>query len=99
MRRVFLDTCGILALVNKRDSLHDIAVTVNGLLLLDKVRFFSTDYVLVEVGNALAKNKKLAIKTLKNLRESEDIKLIKITDKFLNKSLQLYEKYSDKKWG
>ncbi|MFQ5707384.1 MAG: type II toxin-antitoxin system VapC family toxin [bacterium] len=99
MRKIFLDTCGILALVNKRDSLHQKAVKVNGLLLLEQVQFFTTEYILVEVGNALAKNKGLAIKTLKNLCEGEGIELIKITDEFLNKSLQLYEKYSDKDWG
>lgn len=64
MRKIFLDTVGILALVNKRDSLHEHAVKINFELLLEKVNFYITDYILVEVGNALAKNKMLTIKTL-----------------------------------
>ena len=62
MRKIFLDTCGILALVNTRDFLHKDAVQVNSILLLENVIFFTSDYILVEVGNALAKNKSLAIK-------------------------------------
>jgi predicted nucleic acid-binding protein len=99
MRKVFLDTSGILALVNKRDFLHKKAKKVNETLLLENVRFYTTDYILAEVGNALAKNKTLALKTLKNMQESEDTELVKITDALLNEALHLYEKYSDKDWG
>ena len=99
MRKIFLDTCGILALVNKRDSLHEKAKEVNISLLLEKVQFYTTDYILAEVGNGLAKNKKLALKTLKNLQENEDTEIIKITNALLTKTLELYEKYSDKEWG
>ena len=99
MRKIFLDTCGILALVNTRDFLHKDAVQVNSILLLEKVDFFTTDYILVEVGNALAKNKSLAIKTLNYLQNSEDIQLIKITDEVLNKALKIYKQYTDKEWG
>ena len=94
-----MDTSGILALVNKRDFLHEKVKKANFTLLAENVRFYTTDYVLVEVGNALAKSKKLAIKTLKNLQKSEDTEVVKITDELLTGALQIYEKYSDKEWG
>jgi len=99
MRRIFLDTCGILALVNKRDSLHEKAQKVNESLLLQNVRFLTTDYILAEVGNALAKNKRLAVRALKHLQESEDTEVVKITEELLNEALKIYEKYADKEWG
>jgi predicted nucleic acid-binding protein len=37
MRKIFLDTGGILALVNKRDALHQKAVKVNAKLELDLI--------------------------------------------------------------
>jgi hypothetical protein len=99
MRKIFLDTVGIIALVNKRDSLHEHAVQINSQLLLEKVTFHITDYILVEVGNALAKNKMLAIKTLDNLRNSEDIQSFNMTKEILEEAIGLYKKYADKEWG
>lgn len=99
MRKIFLDTGGILALVNKRDTLHKKAVQVNGTLELEEVRFIITDYIVVEIGNALAKHKELAIKTLNHLQTSEDIQRTKITDEIFDQALELYKKYSDKDWG
>lgn len=99
MRKIFLDTGGILALVNKKDILHKKAVQVNEALELEEVRFIITDYIIVEVGNALAKHKELAIKTLDHLQTSEDIQRIEITDEIFDQALELYKKYSDKEWG
>ena len=99
MRKIFLDTCGILALINKRDSLHDKAKEINQSLLKEKIRFITTDYILAVVENALAKNKALAVKALKNLQESEDTEIVKIRDELFNEALRLYEKYTDKEWG
>lgn len=99
MRKIFLDTCGILALLNNRDFLHPNAVLVNSILLLENVSFYTTDYILVEVGNALAKNKSLAIKALDYLQNSPDVQLIKITEEELDQSLQIYKQYTDKEWG
>jgi uncharacterized protein len=99
MKRIFLDTSGILALVNKKDILHVKAVQTNTLLLLSEIQFVITDYIFVEVGNALCKNKPLAIKTLRFLRETNDITFIKINDSFFEKALALFENFKDKEWG
>lgn len=53
MRKIFLDTSGVLALVNKRDRLYSIAKGTVDLLKSDGCRFFVTDFILVEIGNAL----------------------------------------------
>jgi len=99
MRKIFLDTGGILALINKRDALHKKAIKVNKVLEQEEVQFIVTDYIVVEVGNALAKHKELAMKTLDHLQTSEDIQRLKITDEIFDQALELYKKYSDKEWG
>ena len=99
MKKLFLDTGGILAAVNKRDSLHIKAVKVNRQLELGHVQFIITDYILVEVCNSLAKRKKLAMKTIEYLQTSEDIKILKITDSIFSKAIDIYKQYFDKDWG
>lgn len=99
MRKIFLDTGGILATVNNRDALHKKAMEVNKKLELEKVQFIITDYVLVEVCNALSKHKSLALKALEHLQTSKDINLITITDAIFTKGIEMYKKYSDKDWG
>ncbi len=99
MRKVFLDTCGILALVNSDDNLHIKAVEVNNSLLLEKTRFYVTDYVLTEVANALSKRKLLGIKTINCLLSSEDTQFVRIDKKTFDESIEIYRKYSDKQWG
>lgn len=99
MRRIFLDTCGILAIVNKRDSLHKKAVQINSVLLFENVNFITTEYIIVEVGNALAKDKSLALKTINHLYGSEDVQILKITDIMFDRALDVYKQYIDKEWG
>lgn len=99
MRKIFLDTGGVLATVNKRDALHKKAVELNEKLESEQVQFITTDYVLVEICNALSKHKSLALKTLENFQTSEDIRIIKITDDVFDQAIAMYTKYSDKDWG
>jgi predicted nucleic acid-binding protein len=99
MKKIFLDTCGILALVNKRDQLHERALEVNQTLKQKETLFFLSDYIIAEVGNALFKNKKLAIRTLDFLLSAEDIQLIQMNEILFLKTLKIYKKFFDKNWG
>lgn len=55
MRRVYLDTIGLLALWNARDQWHEAAVRVLGELTAEGVEFWTSTYVLLECGNAAAR--------------------------------------------
>ncbi len=99
MRQVFLDTSGILALVNKADNLHTKAIEINQILLLESTQFITTDYVIVEVGNALSRHKSLAIKTIDFLLNSTDIEIIEIDRTIYDDALAIYKAYADKDWG
>ena len=53
--KVFVDTTAWLALVNKTDTLHLAAADLNRDLLSRGVRYVTTDAVLTEVANSLAR--------------------------------------------
>jgi len=95
---IFIDTGFIIALINKRDSHYQEAQH-----LADKVEhhpFITTDAVLLEIGNALAKNfKKQAIDVIKHFNTSPNVTIIHLNALLFNKALQLYDKYQDKTWG
>jgi len=95
---IFIDTGFIIALINKRDSHYQEAQH-----LASKVEhhpFITTDAVLLEIGNALAKNfKKQAIDVIKHFNTSPNVTIIHLNALLFNKALQLYDKYQDKTWG
>jgi predicted nucleic acid-binding protein len=55
MRRVYLDTIGLLALWNARDQWHEVAVRVLGELTAGGADFWTSTPVLLECGNAAAR--------------------------------------------
>ena len=54
-RKVFVDTSAWLALVNKSDAAHQKAKKVRDALLKDHIQFVVTNYVMVEIANALCR--------------------------------------------
>jgi predicted nucleic acid-binding protein len=95
---LFLDTSYILALVNTRDEFHHQAIN-----LADKIdnRIITTEAILTEIGNALAKQqwRELAIDTLNDLRNDENIEIIPVSSDLFSKAFKLYSSRKDKEWG
>lgn len=93
-----MDTSFVLALINERDQYHDQARNLsyrfeNSLLL-------TTDAVLLEIGNAMAKDfREEAAAIIKVLRNSQRVEVIETSERLFEKGLEFYEKHSDKTWG
>lgn len=51
---VFVDTAAWLALLNKSDTLHEKAKKIRNKLVKERRQFVLTDYVIVEIANALS---------------------------------------------
>ncbi len=98
---VFVDTVAWLALVNKSDGLHDSARTVRDQLIQQKAKLITTDFVVVEIANSLARLplRGLARKLIDFIRTSDTVELVTITPEFLEKAYQLYCTRDDKEWG
>lgn len=95
---VFIDTSYILALVNRTDSQHERAQQAS---LQAGRAYLTTEAVLTEVGNALARQRwrALSIATLRILRTSADIQIVAISSDIFARAVAFYSERPDKDWG
>ena len=99
--RIFVDTAGWLALANKSDILHKPAIELNQNLLSGGAHYITTDYILTEVANSLARppHRKPIIRFLEAIFSSKGVTILTITQSRFLRAWQLYKKRPDKEWG
>ena len=96
--RIFVDTSFVLALLNERDQYHQQAEALS--FKFEESFLITTVAVLLEIGNALAKDfRKEATAVIKLLRNSDKVEVVQIDERLLEKALDIYEKYDDQTWG
>jgi predicted nucleic acid-binding protein len=96
--RIFVDTSFVIALINERDQYHERAVALS--YAFDSSPLITTDAVLLEIGNALAKNfRNEAIGVIQTLRGGANTETVEIDQSLFEKGLETYQKYADKDWG
>lgn len=96
--KVFVDTLFVIALINQRDAYHakasELADVYDGKPLL------TTDVVLLEIGNALARNfKRQAIEVIDNFLTSGEVEIVRLSPQLFEQAYLLYKQYQDKEWG
>lgn len=98
MNKIFVDTFYVVALVNKRDEFHEKA---NELVLeFDSQPLLTTDAVLLEIGNSLARNnKQKSIEVISQFISAEEIEIVRLDETLFNKAFDLYKNHADKSWG
>lgn len=98
MEKTFVDTAFILAIVSEKDELHQKArdlVKTYGMMT-----WLTTDLVLYEVANSLARNAKpQAQKIISDFLEADGVEIIYASPALFRKGFALYCKYADKTWG
>ncbi len=96
--KVFIDTVFVIALVNRRDTYHAKAVELSN--LFGQKLFLTTDIVLLEIGNALARNfKRQSIEIIDSFLASSDVEIVHLTPQLFERAYSLYKQYQDKEWG
>ncbi len=95
---IFVDTSYLLALLNSHDEFHQHASAIADQI---DVKLITTEAVLTEIGNALAKSqwRELAVDTLNDLRDDEDVEILSISSELFSKALKFYSSRMDKEWG
>lgn len=95
---LFIDTSYILALVNTRDEFHDTALQLANQIAEPLI---TTEAVLTEIGNALAKppGRQLAVDTINDLRDDPEVELISVSFKLFTKAVKYYSERMDKEWS
>ncbi|MBI4650833.1 PIN domain-containing protein [Candidatus Desantisbacteria bacterium] len=98
---IFIDSFAWIASINKSDNYHEVILELFKELLEKRVKFFTTNYVIVETINALSKVtfRKALIEFVDKLEKSPSVRIIKITNKMYNNAWVFYQKRMDKDWG
>ncbi|MFQ5709694.1 MAG: type II toxin-antitoxin system VapC family toxin [bacterium] len=101
MTEVFLDAAYAIALSSPSDQYHERAKVLAEQLEADGTQLITTLAVLLEIGNALAKQRyrAAAIELLDSLQEDPDIEIIPISEDLFNRAFLLYCERQDKEWG
>ena len=98
MSETFVDTSFVIAVVNHRDQYHEDAVKLAN--LYDGQPLVTTEAVVLEIGNALARNYKAeAVATIEDFLESDEVTVVRMSTELFARSFDLYKRYIDKSWG
>ena len=98
--RIFVDSHYLIALLNPSDQYHDLALDCSR--ELDDARLWTTDWVLIEVADALCMSpglRLLAARTLKAARSGGNMIVVGATPELWQKALSFYERHADKQWS
>jgi predicted nucleic acid-binding protein len=101
MIEVFLDTSFAIALSSVTDHNHVRAVQLANQLEANRTRLVTTQAILLEIGNALSKQKYriAAIQILESLETDPNIEVILLTRDLYTEAFNLFKQREDKEWG
>ncbi len=90
-RPILIDTSFVMALVDKNDEYHQIAVDLS--FRLDESRAVITDVIFLEIGASLARKfKQEAIAIIENFIASQQVRVIYLTPTLFQNGFELYKK-------
>lgn len=101
MTPVFLDSAGLIALLNVRDSLHAAALSVWNEFVITQTPLVTTSLVLIELGDCLSssRHRSLAIEMRQQLLRSTQCEIVSATPELEIAGWNLYSNRPDKDWG
>lgn len=101
MPTVLVDTAAWIALVNTRDELHSRAQQTMADLRQQKVALITTEFVLLEVSNALCTLawRERGVRLIDGLRSLADLQIVIVDTTLLAEGWQLYRSRLDKEWS
>ncbi len=100
MNTAFVDTAGWIGLFNANDSLHTRAQAVYQSLVQRRTRLITTEFVLLEVADALSipALRASTITVINNLRHGS-VEITPVSEELLAKGWAIYSQRLDKEWG
>ena len=98
---VFLDTSFVVALAVRTDENHARALKVSQILRVSRTRLITTQAILLEVGNAFAKQpfREAAITIQGNLAVDPHVSIFPLSEPLLRRAWSLFAERKDKDWG
>ncbi len=96
--QTFIDTLFVVALINQRDRYHEQATEMAD--LYEGQPLLTTEGVLLEIGNALARGYKAeAVEVIQGFLSSPDVQVVRLTPELFDRAFALYQSHQDKEWG
>lgn len=101
MNELFLDTAYAIALSVTSDENHDRAVELAEQLESRQTRLITTRAVLLEIGNALSRQRyrEAAVQLLEALEQDPQVECVPLTDELYRQAFELFRSRPDKDWG
>ena len=98
---VFLDTVGLIALLNQDDQYHHRAAEAFARIGQTARKVITTDLVLAELGNSLARTalREDVFWLIRQLHEDRSSTVLYVTRQRFHEALELYHARQDKSWG
>ena len=98
---VFLDTGYVIALAAPTDQLHATARALADQMAKDGTRIVTTRAVLLEIGNALAKQRyrPAAVQILTSLESDPRVTIVGLSDALFTQGFEMFCNRKDKEWG
>ena len=98
---VFLDAAYAIALSVPKDSYHKRAVLLADELEASKTRLVTTRAVMLEIGNALSKQRyrHAAVELLRSLEADPNVTIVPLSEDLYAQAFRLYRERPDKDWG
>ncbi len=97
----FLDTSYAIALASQRDEFHGQALQIADQLEESSTRLVTTRAVLLEIGNALSKERyrRAATALLDALEADPGVEIVALTEELFARAVNLFRERHDKEWG
>lgn len=97
MRPVFGDAFYFVARLNRRDQHHERVVAFSRNL---RARLLTTDWILMEVADALAKSRcrSRVMDFVQHLRQAPGCEVVPVSRETLDRALDIYHQHTDKEW-
>jgi len=99
--KVFLDTAFVIALASPADKYHEKAKRLSRQIERDGVSLITTRAVLIEIGDAMAEERRRNAGTviLEALEDDGNLAIIQNSEELYRRAFALYKSRLDKEWG
>jgi predicted nucleic acid-binding protein len=101
MTELFLDTSFAIALVSSTDKHHARAEELAEQIEAQGTRLVTTKAVLLEIGNALSKQRfrRAAVELLESLESDPKVDIVALSDSLYRRGFGLFSERADKEWS